>query len=77
MCRVQPGQFEQLQGKQYLNAYKFNTGVGQHHFCSKCGTHTFHNPRTAPDIWSINLRCIESIDLGRLQPKQVLGSKLD
>ena len=77
MNRVIAGDFEILEGEDYLTTYKFNTEVGSHYFCNKCGIQTFHNPKSAPDIWSVNVRCIPEIEIQKLQPKQVYGSKLE
>jgi len=76
MNRVVSGDFQIIDGEGSLKTYKFNTQVGTHYFCGNCGIHTFHNPRSAPDIWSVNVRCIQEIDPNSLQPKQVHGSKL-
>ena len=77
MNRVAPGEFAILQGEDQLRAYKFNTNVGTHYFCANCGIQTFHNPRSAPEIYSVNVRCIDDINLDDITPKQVYGSKLD
>lgn len=77
MVKVVEGEFDLVQGKDDLSIYKFNTNIANHFFCSNCGVHCFHNPRSAPDIWSINLRCIEDISLAELSAKQVYGSRLD
>ena len=77
MNRVTAGDFRILKGRDLLSEYTFNTGVGKHFFCSNCGVQTFHNPRSAPDIYSINLRCVPEVDIEALSPRQVYGSKLD
>lgn len=77
MNRVMSGDFQILSGEDVLTIYKFNTGLASHYFCSKCGIQTFHNPRTAPDMWSVNVRCLPDVDLQTIHPKQVYGSQLD
>ena len=37
-------------GQDVLSTYRFNTGVAQHHFCSRCGIHCFHQRRADPLI---------------------------
>ena len=57
--RVLPEQFELLSGADALSVYQFGTRTAKHYFCRNCGIHPFSNPRTAPDAYSINLRCLD------------------
>lgn len=41
-----------------LCTYTFNTGVARHLFCRVCGIKSFYVPRSNPDGFSINLRCV-------------------
>lgn len=41
-----------------LSTYSFNTGVAKHLFCSRCGVKSYYVPRSNPDGFSINLRCV-------------------
>ena len=55
-----------LQGSEALETYTFNTGVARHHFCRVCGIKSFYRPRSNPDGWSVNARCLddaESLDI--------------
>ena len=36
--------------------------VAQHLFCRKCGVKSFYRPRSNPDGWSVNARCLDSAD---------------
>ena len=58
-----PDQFRQLQGEKDLALYRFNTGVGKHFFCKHCGIHTFGHPRSFPEKYLINVRCLDDFDL--------------
>jgi hypothetical protein len=58
--------FELLSGKDALTAYRFNTGVAQHTFCSICGIHPFYTPRSDPDKIDVNVRCLEGVDVTAL-----------
>jgi hypothetical protein len=51
--------FEILQGEDVLHTYRFNTGQAQHRFCGVCGIHPFSRPRSHPDGFDINGRCLD------------------
>jgi hypothetical protein len=51
--------FTLLQGAEALTTYTFNTGVAKHTFCRICGIHSFYVPRSHPDGFSVNLRCLD------------------
>lgn len=51
--------FELLSGSESLRTYTFNTGTAKHHFCRHCGVHPFYVPRSHPDGFSVNLRCLD------------------
>jgi hypothetical protein len=36
--------------------------VAKHLFCSECGVKAFYRPRSNPDGWSVNARCLDSVD---------------
>ncbi|WP_069472928.1 GFA family protein [Candidatus Marithrix sp. Canyon 246] len=61
--RVTPEQFTLLEGKEYLSLYQFDSKEAKHYFCKQCGIHPFSNPRAAPDMYSINVRCLDDFDL--------------
>lgn len=61
--RVSPQQFNLLDGKQFLSIYQFDSKEAKHFFCKTCGIHPFSNPRSAPDMYSINVRCLDDFDL--------------
>lgn len=50
-------------GGDALATYTFNTGVAKHHFCSVCGVHSFYVPRSHPDGFSVNQRCLDGAPL--------------
>jgi hypothetical protein len=51
--------FRLLQGEEALTTYTFNTGVAQHYFCSTCGVKPFYIPRSNPDGYDVNVRCLD------------------
>jgi hypothetical protein len=54
--------FRLLAGRESLSTYTFGTGVAQHHFCKVCGIKSFYVPRSHPDGFSVNLRCLDAAD---------------
>jgi hypothetical protein len=57
--RVPPERFRLLTGQDSLTLYQSGTKVAKHWFCKTCGIHPFSNPRSAPELYSINLRCLD------------------
>lgn len=76
MNRVSAEDVRILSGESVLSTYKFNTGIASHYFCSNCGIHVFHNPRTAPELVAVNVRCIPEINVEAIEISQVHGSEL-
>ena len=81
---VPKSKFRLLKGDDALSSYIFNTGVAKHLFCSTCGIKSFYVPRSHPDGYSINARCldpgtVESMDVqpfdGREWERQFPGGK--
>ena len=57
---VSKDQFKLLTGKRKLTNYTFETGAAKHLFCSVCGVKSFYVPRSKPDGFSINARCLDA-----------------
>ena len=55
------GGFRITQGADGIATYRFNTGVAEHHFCSRCGIYTHHKRRSNPDQLGINVACLEGL----------------
>ena len=56
---VPKSRFKLLQGEEFLTNYRFNTGAAQHLFCKVCGIKSFYVPRSHPQGYSVNARCLE------------------
>jgi hypothetical protein len=56
---VPAGKFRLLRGQDSLTTYTFNTGVAKHTFCKVCGVKAFYVPRSNPDGFSVNVRCLD------------------
>ena len=59
---VPAGRFRLLRGADALATYAFNTGTARHLFCRRCGIKSFYVPRSNPDGFSVNLRCLDEPD---------------
>jgi hypothetical protein len=70
-------------GEEALTLYQFNTREAKHYFCSTCGIYTFHQRRSAPDQYGVNVACIEGmspfdflvvpVNEGRTHPNDRVG----
>ena len=60
-----------------LTVYQWHTKTAKDYFCPVCGILPFRRPRTAPKNWTINVRCLEGVDLTALVIQRVHGSRLD
>jgi hypothetical protein len=56
---VQKDRFKLLSGEDALTNYQFNTKTAKHFFCSHCGIKSFYVPRSHPDGYSVNARCLD------------------
>lgn len=63
---VPASRFKLLSGDDRLVSYSFNTGVARHLFCRRCGIKSFYVPRSNPDGYSVNVRCLDPSNIGRL-----------
>ena len=52
--------FTLVSGGELLTGYKFGSGVAEHLFCSRCGVKSFYQPRSHPEAWSVNARCLDA-----------------
>ncbi len=55
------GEIEVIRGNEKLTEYRFNTQEAAHYFCSQCGIYTFHQRRSNPQQYGINVACIEGV----------------
>ncbi len=56
---VRAADFTLHAGADALSTYSFNTGTARHLFCRHCGIKSFYVPRSNPDGYSVNLRCLD------------------
>jgi hypothetical protein len=55
---VPAARFRLVAGADALATYTFNTGVARHLFCRTCGVKSFYVPRSNPDGFSVDARCL-------------------
>jgi len=62
--------FRLLRGADSLSEYTFNTRTARHLFCRHCGVKSFYVPRSNPDGYSVNVRCLDrsSIEHVEIEP---------
>ena len=57
---VPAARFRLLHGAEVLTEYAFNTGTAKHRFCRICGVKSFYVPRSHPDGFDVNVRCLDA-----------------
>jgi hypothetical protein len=72
---VPQSRFKLLQGAESLSTYTFNTGIAKHLFCQVCGIKSFYVPRSNPDGYSVNARCLEGNTITKMNVRQFEGRR--
>ena len=70
---VPKSRFRLVQGAEALTEYQFNTGTARHLFCSVCGIKSFYVPRSHPDGYSVNARCLDEGTVRSMEVSQTNG----
>ncbi|WP_395794777.1 GFA family protein [Aquimonas sp.] len=52
-------QFRLMSDPAALSEYRFGTGTARHLFCRVCGVKSYYVPRSNPDGFDINVRCLD------------------
>jgi len=63
---VPRSRFRLVRGERELTDYRFNTGTARHLFCRRCGVKSFYVPRSNPDGYSVNVRCLDRASIASL-----------
>ena len=71
---VEKSRFRLLKGAEALATYRFNTGAAQHLFCKVCGIKSFYVPRSHPDGYSVNARCLDPGTVKRMETNAFDGA---
>ena len=70
---VPADRFKLLSGAEALRSYRFGTETAGHLFCSVCGIKSFYVPRSHPDGFSVNARCLDPGTVAAVRIEQVNG----
>ena len=72
---VPAAQFRLLRGEDALSCYQFNTGTARHLFCRVCGIKSYYVPRSHPDGFSVNARCLDPGTVTGMRVRQCNGGE--
>jgi CRISPR-associated protein Cas8b1/Cst1 subtype I-B len=76
MLRLPQEKFRLLKGADALSLYQWNTRVAKHYFCKHCGIYTHHQMRSRPELFGVNLGCVDDVDTRKVLVTWAEGSKL-
>ncbi len=73
--RVPPQRFRLISGQDALTLYQSGDKKAKHWFCRFCGIHPFSNPRAAPEMYSINIHCLNDFwdEIANIEVRQFDG----
>ena len=70
---VPKSRFKLVSGAESLTQYRFNTGTAKHLFCATCGIKSFYVPRSHPEGYSVNARCLDEGTVEEMRIKPIDG----
>jgi hypothetical protein len=70
---VAPERFRLLTPWSAIETYEFGTRTAKHHFCRTCGISAFRVSRSDPHDITVNVRCLEGVDLASLPVRRFDG----
>jgi hypothetical protein len=70
---VPKSRFKIVSGEDWLTTYEFNTRTAKHLFCSVCGIKSFYVPRSYPEGYSVNARCLDEGSVEEMKVVQTDG----
>lgn len=75
---VTPDAFELATGEDAVTDYQFNKNIVHHVFCSTCGigSYAWGTGRDGKKMYSVNVRCLEGVDVSGLTITSVDGKRL-
>jgi hypothetical protein len=76
MVKVPVAELTVLEGQDALTLYQWNTRVARHYFCSRCGIYTFHQKRSDPGSYGVNLFCLDDLDPRSIRRVETEGENM-
>ncbi|MBI1942209.1 MAG: GFA family protein [Betaproteobacteria bacterium] len=70
---VPKSRFRLLSGEDALATYQFNTRTAKHYFCASCGIKSFYVPRSHPEGFSVNARCLDEGTITGMTVRRIDG----
>jgi hypothetical protein len=70
---VEPAHFHLLTSDDAILTYEFGTRTAKHHFCRECGISPFRRSRVNPEAIDVNARCVEGVDVEKLEVEHFDG----
>lgn len=64
--RIEPGQLRMLTPRDAMSTYIWGTGRARHYFCKVCGVSPLRNRATDPSKMTVNVRCLDGVDIDKL-----------
>jgi len=61
MTMVETNDLKVIKGQDLLKLYQYHTKVAEHYICSNCGIYTHHKMRSNPNMYGINVACLENV----------------
>lgn len=74
--RVEDSQLKRITPLEEMTLYQWHTKTARDYFCPTCGILPYRRPRTAPDLWTVNVRRLEGINVDEIPKEHLTGSKL-
>jgi centromere protein V len=75
--RIEPAQLRLLTPWDKISTYIWGTGQARHYFCPTCGVAPLRVPRRSPNQYTVNVRCLEGVDLSKLTLEPFNGRALE
>lgn len=86
--RVATDQLRLLTPWEDLSTYRWGTCTATDYFCRACGILPFRRPSRLTELerragtgpfsgWSVNVRCLDGIDLAALAARRIAGSEIE
>jgi hypothetical protein len=68
-------EFRLVGGQDNLVEYRFGSGTARHLFCRHCGVKSFYVPRSHPDGYSVNARCLDPATIRSMKIRSFDGRR--